>query len=302
MGIEKSINPVILLLRSAGFYLIIIKFIMIQLSNLSSEIFAFISYQNYLPLWIAAVIVLIILISLNFWKPVWSKHYRIWLMLVAGLIILSAIIFWAPKVKFYYDTRLDLPSHLSEQEKQQYIDRWNEIMNSGNHGKNGSGLYNDIGITKSSYKDYEGAVKSFKLAIEKNPGDARFYRNLGITYVYMDKYQEAESAFREAFKLAPTQPEYWLELGELYSFKIKDQKKARLFYLEALSRSGEHLKVIQAFAIFLENVEKDYPEAIKYWQMLADRIEIDKPAFLIHIDELKARIGYESQETKEELK
>lgn len=264
---------------------------MIQLSDLSFQIFTFVSYQNYLPVWIAGGIVLIVLILLNFLKPVWSKRHRIWLILVAGLIILSAVVFWLPKIKFYYDTRIILPDYLSEQEKQQYTDRWNGIMNSGDHGKNESGLYNDIGILRSSFKDYEGATRAFKLAISKNPEDARFYRNLGIAYNYMDKYQEAESAFLEAFKLAPAQPEYWLELGELYSFKIKDFQKARLFYLEALSKSGEHLRVIQAFALFLENVEKDYPEAIKYWQMLADRVETDKPAFLSHIEELKAQAG-----------
>lgn len=216
---------------------------------------------------------------------------RTWLALVAGLIILSAAVFWAPKIKFYYNTRLNLPDYLSEQEKQQYTDRWHKIMNGADRGENNSGLYNDIGILRSSFKDYEGAARAFKLAISKNSGDARFYRNLGIVYNYMDKYQEAESAFREAFKLAPTQPEYWLELGELYSFKIKDNKKARLFYLEALERSGENLSVIQAFALYLENIEKDYPEAIKYWQMLADKVEKDKPAFLAHIDELKLRAG-----------
>jgi len=265
---------------------------MIQLSDLSSKILTFVSYQNYLPLWMAGgAVALTVLVLLSFWRPAWPKRYRIWLMFIAGLIILSAVIFGAPKVKFYFDTRIVLPNYLSEQEKQQYADRWREIMNSADRGKNNSGLYNDIGILRSSFKDYAGAARAFKMAISKNPEDARFYRNLGIVYGYMDKYQEAESAFREAFKLAPEQPEYWLELGELYSFKIKDQQKARLFYLEALKQSGENISVIQAFALYLENIEEDYPEAIKYWQILADKVEIDKPAFLAHIEELKLRAG-----------
>ncbi len=263
---------------------------MIQLSDLLAKISAFVAYQDYLPLWIAVGIILAVLIFIIFRRPARVIRYRKWLMLLVVLMILGAIIFWAPKIKFYYDTRIDLPSYLSEQEKQQYLDRWREAMNTTERGKNNSGIYNDIGILRSSFKDYNGAVRAFKLAISKNPEDPRFYRNLGITYTYLDKYPEAEAAFRESFKLAPTQPEYWIELGELYSFKIKDPQKTRLFYLEALGKSNDNLQVVQAFALYLENVEKDYSEAIKYWQILADKVTEDKPAFLAHIAELQLRV------------
>lgn len=248
-----------------------------------------VSYNNYLLLWLIAVLFIVFLIILLIWRPRLLGSMKNWSILMGLLIILTALWFWIPKIKFYYDTRLTLPSYLSQQEKQQFTERWQEILNSTERGKNNSGLYNDIGILRVGYKDYAGAVTAFKLAISKNPEDARFYRNLAIAYTNMDNFNLAEQAFLQAFKVAPTQPEHWLELGELYSFKIKDQAKARLFYLEALSRTSDNINIIQAFAIFLENVEKDYPEAIKYWQMLADRVEENKAAFLAHIAELKLR-------------
>jgi len=101
---------------------------------------------------------------------------------------------------------------------------------------------------------------------------------------------EAEQAFREAFRLAPIQPEYWLELGELYSFKIQDKEKARLFYLEALERSSQNLNVVKAYANFLGDIEKDYSEAIKHWQILADKDKKNQVDYLAKIEELKLRI------------
>ncbi len=262
-----------------------------QLSTIVPTILQVISYRDYLPLWLTGGVVVLALVLLNVWPPAWFKRHKVWLMPVGGLIIIAGLWFGVPQLKFYYDTRLSLPGYLSEQEKQQFQDRRQEIVSAPEHGKNNSGLYNDIGILRSGYKDYAGAVRAFKLAIAKNPNDPRFYRNLAITYTSMDNYGAAESAFREAFKVAPTQPEYWLELGELYSFSMKDQAQARLFYLEALERSGDNLGVVQAFALFLENVEKDFAEAIKYWQLLADKVDKNKPQFLQHIAELKLRAG-----------
>ena len=113
---------------------------------------------------------------------------------------------------------------------------------------------------------------------------------MAIAYTNLNNYVEAEKAFREAFRLAPTQPEYWLELGELYTFKIQDKEKARLFYIEAQDRSGQNLDVIKVYANFLGDIEKDYTEAIKYWQSLADKDEKNQVDYLAKIEELKLRI------------
>ena len=170
------------------------------------------------------------------------------------------------------------------------MDRWHEILNMPDRGRNDSLLYNDIGILRSGYGDYKGAIRAFKLARSKNPQDPRFSRNLAIAYTNLNNYAEAELAFREAFRLAPAQPEYWLELGEFYTFKIKSKEKARLFYLEALERSSQNLDVVKAYANFLGDIEKDYAEAIKYWEILADNDEKYRVDYRAKIEVLKLRI------------
>ena len=66
--------------------------------------------------------------------------------------------------------------------------------------------------------------------------------------------------------------------------------KAGLFYLEALERSSQNLDVVKAYANFLGDIEKDYTEAIKYWQILADKDEKNQVDYLAKIEELKLRI------------
>ncbi len=255
------------------------------------SILFFISYKNYLPLWVLALVVTGSIVFLIIKPTPWFIKNKSKILPILGLIIIATLWFWMPKLKFYLDTSISLPSHLSAQEKHRFVDERNRIISDKeSYGKNNSGLFNSIGILRSGFNDYSGAVNAFRLAIRKNPEDARFYRNLAIAYNYLEKYQLAEESFLSAFRIAPTQPEYWLELGELYTFKIKDINKAKLFYLEALGKSGDNVSVIQAYARFLENVVQDYPESIKYWQMLVEKIERDKPAFLQHIEELKIRV------------
>ena len=214
---------------------------------------------------------------------------------IIGLVIIVVVAlttYLYPQIPvwyFNYNTGINLPPHLSEQERQQYLNRWQEILSMPDRGPNDSLLYNDIGILRSGYGDYKGAVRAFKLAREKNPQDPRFSRNLAIAYTNLNDFAKAEQAFREAFRLAPAQPEYWLELGELYTFKIQNKEKARLFYIEALERSSQNLDVIKAYANFLGDIEKDYTAAIKYWQILADKDEKNRVGYLSKIEELKSQ-------------
>ncbi len=210
------------------------------------------------------------------------------LCLLAAAVLLF---FGLPKIYFDYNTSFTLPSGISDGDRQQYLERWQQIRQSQNPGKNNSLIYNDIGILRSGLKDYPGAVRAFKLAARLNPDDQRFFRNLGIAYNYLGDYVSAEEAFLEAFRIAPTSPDMWLELGELYTFKMKDENKAKLFYLEALRRSNGNLDVVRAYASFLEEIQRDYNEAIRYWQILADADTPNKTAYMGKVLELKARVG-----------
>src|SRR3989338_3793877 len=96
------------------------------------------------------------------------------LIVIIGTAIAVYLYLNIPVWYFNYNIGINLPSHLSEQERKQFTDRWQEILNMPDRGPNGSWLYNDIGILRSGYGDYKGAILAFKLARERNPQDPRF--------------------------------------------------------------------------------------------------------------------------------
>ena len=220
-------------------------------------------------------------------RVLWQKRGKKITNIFCGLAVAVLLFFAVPKIYFDWQTAISIPSGISATEKQDILKRWQEIRASKNPGKNNSLIYNDIGILRSGLKDYSGAVRAFKTARALNPDDARFSRNLGIAYSYQNDYVNSEKAFLDAFRIAPTQPEYWLELSELYTYRFKDTEKTRLFYLEVLQKSQDNIEVVRSYAAFLTEITKDYNEAIKFWQIMADRDTANKMAYLTKIAQLK---------------
>lgn len=217
----------------------------------------------------------------------WKKRGHRLTNIFCGLAVAVLLFFGVPKLYFDWQTSISIPSGISVQEKNDILKRWKEIRTTKNPGRNNSLIYNDIGILRSGLKDYTGAIRAFKTARALNPDDPRFSRNIGIAYSYINDFPNSEKAFLDAFRIAPTQPEYWLELSELYTFKMKDTEKTRLFYIEALQKSQDNIEVVRSYAAFLTEITRDYNEAIKYWQIMADRDTQNKMAYLQKIQELK---------------
>lgn len=220
-------------------------------------------------------------------RSFWKKRGHRLTNIFCGLAVAALLFFGLPKIYFDWQTSVSIPSDMTKEQRQDVLKRWREIRASKNPGKNNSLIYNDIGILRSGLKDYGGAVRAFKTARALNPDDPRFSRNLGIAYSYQNDFVNSEKAFWDAFRIAPSQPEYWIELSELYTYRLKDTEKARLFYLEALQKSQDHLEVVRSYASFLTEIMKDYNEAIKFWQIMADRDEQNKMAYLVKIAQLK---------------
>ncbi len=158
-------------------------------------------------------------------------------------------------------------------------------------GKNKANIYNEIGSIRNALKDYEGAVESFMMAQNANPQDPRYARNLGIVYGYLNNYEAAEQAFMRAYALSPKNPEYWLEIGDLYLYnKINNREKARKFYENAIKSTDNNPDVLRIYANYLENIEKNYPEAINNLQKLMKKDERNTVPYLKKIEELKDKI------------
>lgn len=221
----------------------------------------------------------------------WLKDNKKRLLVAIGALIVAGLaVFFVPKIAAQYDTYVAIPQHFTPQERDQVVARLNDIRNAPEKGKNSAGMYNNVGILRGSIKDYSGAIRAFKIAKARNPEDPRFDRNMGITYTYMGDYDSAEEVFRNAMNMVPTQPEYWLELGELYTYYKHDPVKAKLFYLQALEKNTNNIEVLKSYANFSQNIDMDFHEASKYWQILAEKDSVNKADYLKNAADAQGRV------------
>ncbi|MFA5954733.1 MAG: hypothetical protein WC817_04315 [Patescibacteria group bacterium] len=214
--------------------------------------------------------------------------------IVAGLIVLlvAGAFFVYPYAFRYWNTRLNFPASLSDQAKKDYLNRQHDLLNHpGEWGKNEAGLYNQIGILRAAFNDYSGAANAFIIANKRDAHDPRYLSNLGRMYVLQGKYKEAIGAYMGVYKAAPQAPEYWLDVATIYVNDLHDTSAANDFYADAVTKSGQNLNVVKAYAVFLETVTKDYASAIKYWQILADKSDQNKAEYELKVQELKAKIS-----------
>lgn len=268
-----------------------------NLENLALNIGEFFSKKNYLPVYVLGVIVILGLIFVILYKKYWLaaafryiKTHPVKTLVPIILVAILSYIAIYPRVEFKRLTTLRFPANFPEAEKKVLLENLQKTLQTHNYNRKNPVLYSDMGILKAGTGDYEGSLENFKKAAELDPKDPRFYRNIAITYRYLDKYTESEAAFKQAQKLAPENPRHWIELGELYAYKLNDTKKARLFYLEAIQTTQNNILVLQAYANFLENVEKDYGAAIDIYNKLAEVSNENKGAYLQRAAELKLRL------------
>jgi len=103
-------------------------------------------------------------------------------------------------------------------------------------------------------KDYQNAVKEYKLALAEKPNDGRIYYNLGACYELLNEPIQAKSAYEKAVELQPDLKEAKEALDRLSS---NTQIISNLKVSEALLRANNAY------------LSKDYQAAIsEYWQVV----------------------------------
>ncbi len=64
--------------------------------------------------------------------------------------------------------------------------------------------YFDSGVKFFDQKDYEDAIKAFKMATEKKEDFVEAYYNIGIIYDLQERFQDAIDAYKKAVQIDPT--------------------------------------------------------------------------------------------------
>lgn len=83
----------------------------------------------------------------------------------------------------------------------------------------------NLGAVQNLLKDYTGATKNLRKAIQIDKKCASAYYNLGIAQKAMKSNSMAVAAYREAIRLAPDMPESYANLANLY-IDMKNYRQA----------------------------------------------------------------------------
>lgn len=119
--------------------------------------------------------------------------------------------------------------------------------------------------------DYKTSLAKLKAMEKKYPNDELVSMNLGDLYIKMHQYLLAARAMHAAVDKKPSEVLTHLRLAELYEKYAKDPLLAEGIYKKALIDTNGNEEIKKAYAVFLENIKKDYSAAIAIWSDLLSR-------------------------------
>ena len=119
--------------------------------------------------------------------------------------------------------------------------------------------------------DYKISLEKLKAMEKKYPDDELVSMNLGDLYIKMHQYLSAAQAMHAAVDKKPKEVLTHLRLAELYEKYSKDPLLAENIYKKALIDTNGHEEIKKAYAVFLENIKKDYQGAIAIWTDILSR-------------------------------
>jgi tetratricopeptide (TPR) repeat protein len=126
------------------------------------------------------------------------------------------------------------------------------------------------GIQRFRADDFEGAVESFRRAVEISPDNAQAYVSLGSTYMRINRQAEAARAFRRAIDLDPTDATAHVGLGQAHKLS-GDPDNAIVELNRALELDPENADAAYTLAL----VYMDLGDLEKEFEALQGTVAID---------------------------
>jgi tetratricopeptide (TPR) repeat protein len=110
-------------------------------------------------------------------------------------------------------------------------------------------LIND-GITYFYLGEYDAALATWQLCIERDPANAKIHNFIGVVYYKREEYQAAVEHFKKAIEIDPNFAETYNNLGYAL-FLLGNYKEAEGYFLKALNidpyftQASSNLKTVQ---------------------------------------------------------
>jgi tetratricopeptide (TPR) repeat protein len=153
-----------------------------------------------------------------------GKRYKIFA--AAAFLLLCGL--WARKTVSPLISRKKLASEIDFFDSRREYSK-EELKRLVSAGTEDAQLYYKLGWTQAKDKEFSGAVKNFKKAIELDETLTGAYNNLGNIYYTMGKRNEAAKYYRMALERDPGMADAHFNLGYIYYYQGRLKEATREF-------------------------------------------------------------------------
>ncbi len=115
----------------------------------------------------------------------------------------------------------------------------------------------EIGFSRYTLDDYQGAVKYWQKALELEPKASITWYNLGNAYKSLENFPQAEAYFKEAInsEFVGATPLFYKALADLYWYKIPEKKgDITSVYMIGLVKDPKNIELIGALGSYYEKI------------------------------------------------
>ncbi len=176
------------------------------------------------------------------------------------------------------------------------IEYYNKIINNNHDAP--AYVYSNLGNSYYLKKEYENAINSYQIAMDKDPAFPNSYNGLGNVYYSQKKFDKAIEAYLKAIDIDNKFSWAYNGLGAAYKNK-KNFEKAIDYYLRAITLDSNYAGPYYNLGL-LYYQQQDYANSLKSFQNFIEK-ESDKEIFyyndaLEKVKELRELIRNNSEE------
>ncbi|MFA5133802.1 MAG: hypothetical protein WC459_03300 [Patescibacteria group bacterium] len=148
-----------------------------------------------------------------------------------------------------------------------------------------------IGEVTESEKYLERSAEIYDKVIKKWGMKAYLpFVNQANVYIQLKEYKKAESDLKVANEIDPGEQSIYINLADLYyNYMKKSDKEVRAIYEMGIKNVVGGANLVLNYASYLNTVG-DYPEALKYYKMLAQAFPAS-PGYAALVKELEGKIN-----------
>ena len=189
-----------------------------------------------------------------------TREKKIQIILIAGVIVLVAVVLGLFWMAFTAEDRAMAKAAGNHPQGEKFLQQYRDAKAKLKQDPEDFGAYFEIGFVKAEFKDYPGAIESYKKSYELNPNSMIALNNLGDIYTRMENYSKAEEMYLESIGKFSDYTQSYYALIDLYRNYMQEKKenieKVLLKGLEGLPNDQNLLSLLAGYYRETKQIDK----------------------------------------------